>query len=91
MTTRVAGESIEVRGAPGGGAPGDGGAPRAFLWRGRLYRVSRVVDRWREDRVREVWRVCASSGRDADEVVDLRADRADVGAPAAWSLVAVRG
>ncbi|WP_328796775.1 DUF6504 family protein [Janibacter melonis] len=91
MTTRVAGESIEVRGAPGGDSPGDGGAPRAFLWRGRLHRVSRVVDRWQEDCHGEVWRVCASSGRGADEVFDLRADREDGGAAAAWSLVASRG
>ncbi|MCM3554763.1 DUF6504 family protein [Janibacter melonis] len=91
MTTRVAGESIEVRGAPGGDSSGDGGAPRAFLWRGRLHRVSRVVDRWQEDCRGEVWRVCASSGRGADEVFDLRADREDGGAAVAWSLVAARG
>ncbi|GAA1251688.1 hypothetical protein GCM10009633_25260 [Janibacter melonis] len=91
MTTRVAGESIEVRGAPGGDSLGDGGAPRAFLWRGRLHRVSRVVDRWQEDCRGEVWRVCASSGRGADEVFDLRADREDGGAAVAWSLVAARG
>ncbi|MET4076940.1 DUF6504 family protein [Janibacter sp. UYMM211] len=91
MTTRVAGERCEVRGAPGGDSSGDGGAPRAFLWRGRLHRVSRVVDRWQEDCRGEVWRVCASSGRGADEVFDLRADREDGGAAVAWSLVAARG
>ncbi|QGX08372.1 hypothetical protein EEW87_16555 [Janibacter melonis] len=53
--------------------------------------MSRVVDRWQEDCRGEVWRVCASSGRGADEVFDLRADREDGGAAVAWSLVAARG
>lgn len=58
MTRRVS-EQIEVRLAdepcvPETGRPetdrtsGEGVAPAAFLWRGRVYRVTAVVDHWQE-------------------------------------------
>lgn len=90
--TRAAGETIEVRGAPGGDGPGEGGAPRAFLWRGRLFRVTGVVDHWREEAPAEIWRVVARQGGAdpavADAVFELRAEGC---APVSWSLLAARG
>lgn len=68
---RLVEESIEVR-------VGDA-RPEQFLWRGRLYRVTEVVDHWQERHAwwrssgeqsleetplaRDVWRVEASRGR----------------------------
>lgn len=68
---RLVEESIEVRVAEA--------SPEQFLWRGRLYRVTEVVDHWQERRAwwrssggqplsqvplaRDVWRVAASRGR----------------------------
>lgn len=63
-------------------------AMRAFLWRGRLYAVRDVVDRWTERRSwwqdpvgvprtgeRTVWRVEASAGRSAGTgIYDLGVD-----------------
>lgn len=67
---RLVEESIEVR-------VGEA-RPEQFLWRGRLYRVTEVVDHWQERRdwwratggqslsqvplARDVWRVSASRG-----------------------------
>lgn len=80
---RLVEEAIEVRvgawrTAAEGGGPGSG-APEQFLWRGRLYRVTEIVDHWQERRpwwraaaerplaqvplARQVWRVTASRGR----------------------------
>ncbi len=81
---RLVEEAIEVRVAQAGeqrtpeGGQRDG-VPDQFLWRGRLYRVTEVVDHWQErhdwwreavsrplDEVplaRRVWRVSASPGR----------------------------
>lgn len=81
-------ETIEVREAQSGSQPTDEGGqedrspgrtPDQFLWRGRLYRVTEVVDHWQERRAwwrgaaerplsqvplaREVWRVSARPGR----------------------------
>lgn len=58
---------------------GEQSVPEQFLWRGRLYRVTEVVDHWQERHpwwratgerslaqvplAREVWRVAASRGR----------------------------
>ena len=82
---RLVEEAIEVR--LGESQPTDDGgqrvdgclAPEQFLWRGRLYRVTEVVDHWQERHpwwraagerplaevplAREVWRVEASPGR----------------------------
>ena len=79
---RVVEEPIEVR---VGGA-----SPEQFLWRGRLYRVTEVVDHWQERHAwwrssegalaqvplaREVWRVSAQRGRaGAPGVYDLGVD-----------------
>ncbi|KRE36854.1 hypothetical protein ASG73_10995 [Janibacter sp. Soil728] len=68
---RLVEEAIEVRVAET--------RPEQFLWRGRLYRVTEVVDHWQERRAwwratdgqslsqvplaRDVWRVSASRGR----------------------------
>lgn len=80
---RLVEEAIEVRVADqeeaGSGSAGTGAVPEQFLWRGRLYRVTEVVDHWQERRswwrshgelplsqvplAREVWRVAASRGR----------------------------
>lgn len=53
MSRRVE-EDVEVRaagsGAVGVGADDEGGGPGQFLWRGRLYRVTEVVDHWQERR-----------------------------------------
>lgn len=51
MTRRV-GETIEVRTGSEEPAEDEGGAPQLFLWRGRLYQVLSVVDRWQE---RSAW------------------------------------
>jgi hypothetical protein len=83
-------EPVEVRLADG---PVDGsgpvGAPAAFRWRGRRYRVGAVQARWRERRAwwrevgeegeegdrteRVVWRVEATTGASAG-VFELGAD-----------------
>lgn len=82
---RLIEESIEVRcGEPQRTGTGcqrgdESAAPEQFVWRGRLYRVTEVVDHWQERRpwwrataerplsqvslAREVWRVAASRGR----------------------------
>ena len=82
---RLVEEDIEVRVAQTAQqqCAGEGGqrpdAPEQFLWRGRLYRVTEVVDHWQERRdwwreaaarpldevslARQVWRVSASPGR----------------------------
>ncbi len=80
---RLVEEDIEVRVASQQQCAGEGGqrqeAPEQFLWRGRLYRVTEVVDHWQERRdwwreaatrplgevslARQVWRVSASPGR----------------------------
>lgn len=52
MSRRVE-EDVEVRAGRAPGASGDGdegGEPGQFLWRGRLYRVTQVVDHWQERR-----------------------------------------
>ena len=51
MTRRV-GETIEVQAAAAPDGEGEGGQPRVFLWRGRVYRVTSVVDHWQE---RSAW------------------------------------
>lgn len=74
---RLVEEAIEVR--VGDPQPAGGAAPEQFLWRGRLYRVTEVVDHWQERHAwwcstgagalaqvplgREVWRVSAQRGR----------------------------
>ena len=80
---RLVEEAIEVRVAGREqGQAGDRGrhaVPDQFLWRGRLYRVTEIVDHWQERRswwrcdgelplsqvplARDVWRVAASRGR----------------------------
>ncbi len=85
---RLIEEAIEVRvGDPqrprsaceGEGGDGAADAPQQFLWRGRLYRVTEVIDRWQERHAwwraaterplaqvplaRDVWRVEARPGR----------------------------
>lgn len=81
---RLVEEAIEVRVGPpqrtGSACGGEASAaPEQFLWRGRVYRVTGVLDRWQErhawwrsaterplDQVplsREVWRVEARPGR----------------------------
>ena len=47
---RLVEEAIEVR--VGDPQPAGGAAPEQFLWRGRLYRVTEVVDHWQE---RHAW------------------------------------
>lgn len=49
MSRRVE-ESIEVRLRPEDGGGGEERPPEQFLWRGRLYRVTGVLDRWQERR-----------------------------------------
>lgn len=58
----------------------DGRAPTAFRWRGRTYRITRVLGHWREDpgwwrradgraiRIQQtdLWRVEARNGRPSD-------------------------
>ena len=85
---RLVEEAIEVR--VGDPRPVGGAVPEQFLWRGRLYRVTEVVDHWQERHAwwrssegslaqvplaREVWRVSAQRGRaGAPGVYDLGVD-----------------
>ncbi|WP_435198367.1 DUF6504 family protein [Janibacter sp. GS2] len=101
---RLVEEPIEVRCAEpqrtgAGCQPGEeSAAPEQFVWRGRLYRVTEVVDHWQERRpwwrstaerplsqvplAREVWRVSASRGRSSPPGVY------DLGADSAGDTVA---
>jgi hypothetical protein len=71
-------ETIEVREgvrddlAPGPGSPGGGGAlgPDAFVWRGRLYVVRAVLDRWQERR--PWWRDARERDGGSDVLTDAR-------------------
>lgn len=87
-------EPVEVAASPEG--------VTAFIWRGRLYAVRQVVDRWTERRSwwqdqvgrpctgeRTVWRVEASAGRLAGNgVYDIGRDT-DLDAPPTWTLLRV--
>ncbi len=87
-------ETIEVD------APEEG--LRAFIWRGRLYAVRGVVDRWTERRSwwqdpvgaplageRTVWRVEASAGRASRAgIYDIGRD-SDAAAAPTWTLLRV--
>ena len=77
-------------------------SPEQFLWRGRLYRVTEVVDHWQERHAwwreggrplaqvplaRDVWRVEASRGRSsAPGVYDLGVD-GDPEGTSGWLLL----
>jgi hypothetical protein len=72
-------ETIEVRegvrddlpsGAPDGPGEGGGRGPEAFVWRGRLYVVRAVLDRWQERR--PWWRDARERDGGSDVLTDAR-------------------